>query len=53
MFPDLGLDQLPEVTPEPFMGALLIGAHEARIPRHVSGEDRGQAADRGHCSPRR
>ena len=45
---DLRLDQLPEVGPEPFVRSLLIRAHQARVPRHVGGEDRGQAADRGH-----
>ena len=30
------------------MRPLLIGAHEARIPRNIGGEDRSEAADRGH-----
>jgi hypothetical protein len=37
MFPDLGLDQLPEVGPEPLMGAFLIrprthDVHEKPMP---------------------
>jgi hypothetical protein len=47
MFPDLGLDQLPKVRPQPFVRPLLIRPHQARVPRHVGGEDRGEAAD-GH-----
>jgi len=31
-----------------FVRPLLIGAHQARIPRHVGGEDRGEAADSGN-----
>ena len=46
----LRVDQLPEVGLKPLVGPLLIRAHEARIPRHVGSEDRGEAADRGHLS---
>ena len=45
---DLRINQLPEVRFEPLVGPLLIRPHQARIPRHVGGEDRGEAADRGH-----
>jgi hypothetical protein len=31
------------------MRAFLVRAHQARIARHISGEDRGQTAGRGHC----
>jgi hypothetical protein len=45
---DLGLNQLAEMRLEPLVRPLLIRAHQARVPRHVGGEDRGEAADRGH-----
>jgi hypothetical protein len=32
------------------VGPLLIRPHQARVPRHVGGEDRGEAADRRHLS---
>ena len=47
---DLRIDQLPEVRLEPLVRPLLIRTHQARVPGHVGGEDRGEAADRGHCS---
>ena len=45
---DLRLDQVAEVSLEPLVRPLLILPHQARIPRHVGGEDRGEAADGGH-----
>ena len=45
---DLGIDQLAEVRLEVFVGAFFVRAHQARVPGHVGGEDRGEAADRGH-----
>jgi hypothetical protein len=45
---DLGLNQLAEMRLEPLVRPLLIRAHQARVPRHVGGEDRGEAADRRH-----
>ena len=48
---DLRIDQLLEVRLEPFVRPLLIHPHQARIPRYVGGEDRGEAADRGHTRP--
>jgi hypothetical protein len=45
---DLRLNQLPEVRFEPFVCPFLIRPHQARVPRHVGSEDRGEAADRGH-----
>jgi hypothetical protein len=47
MLLDLRLNELREVRLEPLVRALLIRAHQARVPRHVGGEDRGEAADRG------
>ena len=48
---NFGVDQIPKVALEPFVRPLLIGTHEARIPRNVGGEDRGEAADRWHGAP--
>jgi hypothetical protein len=48
---DLGVDQFPEMGLQPFVSALLIRAHEARISRYVGCEDCGEAADRRHGSP--
>jgi hypothetical protein len=33
------------------MRSLLIRAHQTRIPRHIGGEDSGEAASGGHRSP--
>jgi len=41
------------MRPEAFVRAFLIGAHQARIARHIGREDRGETAGggrRGHCS---
>jgi hypothetical protein len=51
VFPDLGLDQFPEMRFQAFVRPLLIRPYQARVPRHVGGEDRGKAADRRHLSP--
>jgi hypothetical protein len=45
---DLRLDQLLEVRFEPFVRPLLIRSHKPTVARHVGGQDRGEAADRGH-----
>jgi hypothetical protein len=50
VFPDLRLDQLPEMRFQAFVRPLLIRAHQARVAGHVGGEDRGEAADGGHLS---
>ena len=44
------IDQLLEVRSEVLVGAFLVRFHQARIARHVSGEDRGETAGRGHGS---
>jgi hypothetical protein len=36
---------------EAFVRSFLIRAHQARVSRHIGGEDRGQTTDRGHFSP--
>ena len=38
---DLRIDQLPEMRLEAFVRAFLIRTHQARIARHIGGEDRG------------
>jgi hypothetical protein len=48
VFGDLGIDHLAEVRFEPFVRPFLIGAHETRVTGHISGEDGGEAAGRGH-----
>jgi hypothetical protein len=48
---DLRLYQLPEMGLQALVRPLLVGPHQARIARHIGGEDRGKAADRGHGSP--
>ena len=48
---DLRIDQLPEMGLEPLVRPLLISPHQARVTRHIGGEDRGETADRGHGSP--
>jgi hypothetical protein len=48
---DLRLNQLAKMRFEPLVRPLLIRPHQARITGHVGGEDRGEAADRGHGLP--
>jgi hypothetical protein len=48
MLLDLRLNQLREMRLEPLMGPLFIRSHQTRIARHIGGEDRSEAADRGH-----
>jgi hypothetical protein len=45
---DLRIDQLAEVALEPLVCPFFIHSHQARVARHISGEDSGEAADRGH-----
>jgi hypothetical protein len=38
---------------EELVSAFLVGTHQARIPHHIGGEDRGETAGSGrggHCS---
>ena len=53
MLADFRIDQFPEMRFEAFVRPLLIHPHQARIPRHIGGEDRGEAADRRHFLPGR
>jgi len=45
---DLRIDHFPKVGLEPFVRPLLILAHQARVARHISGEDRGETAGLAH-----
>ena len=47
---DFGRNELPEMRLQPFVRPLLIRPHQARVSRHVGGEDRNEAADRRHFS---
>ena len=42
------IDQLRPDSPKPCENGVFILPHEAGIPSHVGGEDRGEAAGRGH-----
>jgi len=44
MLLDLRIDQLLEMRLEPLVGALLVLAHQARVARHIGGENGGQPA---------
>ena len=53
MLADLRINEVDEMRLEAFMRAFLILPHQARIPHHIGGEDRGEAAGgggRGHGS---
>ena len=43
VFIDPRINQLPEMRLEPRVRALLVRAHQTRVPGHIGGEDRGQA----------
>ena len=44
MFVDLLLNQLSEMGLEPFVRAFLVRPHQARVARHIGGEDGGKMA---------
>jgi len=44
---DFRIDQIAEMRPEAFVRAFLVGPHQARVPRHIGGEDCGQLAFHG------
>ena len=48
VFGDLRIDELTAQRFEAFERALLVRPHQPRIPRHVGGKDRGEAAGGGH-----
>jgi hypothetical protein len=45
---DLRINQLAQVSLKARVRPLLIRSHQARVPRHIGGEDRGEAASGGH-----
>jgi hypothetical protein len=46
---DLGINKLAAQRLEPFERAFLVRTHQARIPRHIGGEDRGETAGGSHA----
>src|SRR5690242_15058211 len=44
---DRRFNEFPKMRFEPLVCPLLVLPHQARIARHVGGQDRGKAADRG------
>ena len=51
VFGYLGIDKRAAMRFEAFVRAFFVRPHQTRIARHIGGEDRGEAADRGHFSP--
>jgi len=51
MLADLHLYELAAMHLEALVRAFLIGAHQARVVRHIGGENRGETAGCGHCAP--
>jgi len=47
---DLRIDQLLEVPLQPIVRPLLVRAHQPRVSRDVSGQDRGEAAGLAHSA---
>jgi hypothetical protein len=53
MLADLRINEFEEMRLEPFVRALLVHAHQARIAHHIGREDRGETTGgsrSGHCS---
>ena len=48
MLCNLWIDEIAEMRLKPFVGPFLILPHQARVSRHIGGEDRGEATSRGH-----
>jgi len=51
MLADLHLYELAAMNLETLVRAFLIGAHQARVVRHIGGENRGETAGCGFCAP--
>jgi hypothetical protein len=52
MLLDLRIDEIAEMSSQPFVRALLIRPHQPRIAGHIGGEDRGETTGGGrggHC----
>src|SRR5260370_30195460 len=48
VFGDFGIDYLNTDRPQPVEGAFLVSPDQPRIPSHICGEDRGEAAGLPH-----
>src|SRR5262249_47319928 len=48
IFTVLGVEERGGMRNRPDVGAFFIGPHQTRVARHISGEDRGKTACRGH-----
>jgi hypothetical protein len=48
MLPDPWLENLTAMRFETLVRTFLVEAHQPRIPRHISGEDRGKTTLGGH-----
>jgi len=46
---DFRVDDFAAIRVEAIERTLLVGAHEARVPRRIGGEYRGETPDRSHC----
>lgn len=44
---DPRLDKLAEVRLEPPVRPFFVRTHQARVPRHIGGQDRGETRDGG------
>jgi hypothetical protein len=51
VLPDFRFDQLAEMRLQPFVRPLFIRPHQARVSRHVGGEDRSETTYSRHGSP--
>ena len=50
MLADRRINEFDEIRLDALVGAFLIGTHQARIARHIGGEDSGETAGRSHGS---
>ena len=48
VLPDPRLEQLAAMPFEALVGAFLVALHQARVAGHVSGDNCGETAGRGH-----
>ena len=51
MFGDFRIEKLAAQRLEAFEHAFFVRPHQPRIPRHIGGENCGEAADRRHQRP--
>jgi hypothetical protein len=50
MLGDFRIEELTAQRIQAFEGAFLVRPHQPRIPRHISGQDCGEAAGGGHVA---